>query len=94
MPNGHDKNWVRLCAIIDGFRMRHGRWPTRVRMPEGCIADLRDRVFTRRDFEKITAKVTLIPDEHSMAAEDDRGASFAYGEKRPGARAWLGVDTG
>ncbi|HEY0793169.1 MAG TPA: hypothetical protein VGD78_19045 [Chthoniobacterales bacterium] len=94
MPNGHDKNWVRLCVTINGFRMRYGRWPSRVRMPEGCIADLRDRLFTGPEFEKITAKITLIPDEQSIVAEDDSGASFAYGEQRPGAGACLGVDTG
>jgi len=28
MPNGDDKNWVRLCAALDGFFGRYGRWPT------------------------------------------------------------------
>jgi hypothetical protein len=93
MPNGHDKNWIRLCITIDGFRMRHGGWPNRVFMPEVCIADLRDNLFTVRDFAKITAKITLVPDERSIFAEDDSGASFTYGEECPSAAGWLGVDT-
>lgn len=92
MPNGHDKNWIRLCITIDGFRMRHGHWPNRVCMPEVCIADLQDRLFTARDFAKITAKITLVPEERSIVAEDDSGASFIYGEECPSAAGWLGVD--
>ena len=30
MPNGADKNFVRLCAALNGFRLRYGKWPTRV----------------------------------------------------------------
>jgi hypothetical protein len=63
-------------------------------MPEDCIADLRDRLFTVRDFAKITAKITLVPDERSIVAEDDSGASFSYDEEAPSAAGWLGVDPG
>jgi hypothetical protein len=29
MPNGFDKNWVRMCKVINDFHWLHGRWPTR-----------------------------------------------------------------
>ncbi|HEY7240434.1 MAG TPA: hypothetical protein VH600_14765 [Burkholderiales bacterium] len=98
MPNGHDKNWVRLCAAIDGFRIRHGHWPIRVRMYPRSLEDLREHVFSRAAFAKIEGKVKLVADDAPMIAEDDTGAQYNYGkegfpEKRPtpNAAEWLGV---
>jgi hypothetical protein len=98
MPNGHDKNWVRLCAAIDGFRIRYGRWPTRVRIFPASLADIRDHLFTPDAYAQILAKVALVADEAAMVAEDDQGGSYSYGQEgfpseRPAPRAaeWLGV---
>ena len=98
MPNGHDKNWVRLCGAIDGFRVRYGRWPTRVRILPASLADIRDYLFTPEDYARIVAKVTLVADEAPIVAEDDLGGSYNYGQEgfpseRPTPRAadWLGV---
>jgi hypothetical protein len=97
MPNGHDKNWIRLCAAIDGFRSRYGRWPLRVRMHEMSLRDF-DFLFTKEDLARIYEKVALEPDEASMVAEDDSGDRYNYGEegfpeRAPDipAAAWLGV---
>ncbi len=97
MPNGHDKNWIRLCAAIYGFRSRYGRWPIRVRMYEMTLRDF-DFLFTREDLTRIAAKVALVPDEAPMIAEDDAGAHYNYGEEGFPERAcdiratdWLGV---
>ena len=98
MPNGHDKNWIRLCAAIDGFRVRYGRWPKRVRAYSLSLADLRDHLFTPTDYAQITAKVALVADEVGMVAEDDEGGSYDYGKDgfpserpTPSAAEWLGV---
>ena len=98
MPNGHDKNWIRLCAAIDGFRVRYGRWPERVRMHKISLDDFCPLIFTPADFAKIAHKVELIADEATMVAEDDTGASYNYGEEgfpserpKPSAAEWLGV---
>src|SRR5437879_8053751 len=101
MPNGHDKNWVRLCAAIDGFRVRYGRWPIRVRISGALLADIRDHLFTRDDYARILAKLSLIEDESpkviEIVAEDDSGGRYRYGEgfpvrgRSPGASEWLGV---
>jgi len=48
MPNGGDKNFIRLCGAIEGFRVRFGTWPTAVRLFPPMIADLRDHVLGRR----------------------------------------------
>lgn len=98
MPNGHDRTWCRLCAAINGFRVRHGHWPTRVRLYPISLAEIRDDLFTPDDFAKILAKVQLIPDDAPMIAEDDSGNHFNYGEEEfpderpsPDAAEWLGV---
>lgn len=98
MPNGHDKNWIRLCAAINGFRSRYSRWPTRVRIHPLSLADLRDHLFAPSEFAQITSRVELVADGASMIAEDDTGASYDYGREgfppegaEPTAEEWLGV---
>jgi hypothetical protein len=98
MPNGHDKNWRRLCAAIDGFRARYERWPTRVLVHPRCLADIRDRLLTSEDYESVCGKVSLIEDDGPMIAEDDLGNRFSYGNEEmpkerptPGASDWLAV---
>ena len=98
MPNGHAKNWIRLCGAIDGFRLRYDRWPTRVRIFPASLADIRDHLFTPDDYAQILAKVALVADEAATVAEDDQGGSYSYGQEgspseRPTLRAaeWLGV---
>jgi hypothetical protein len=97
MPNGHDKNWYRLCGAIDGFRLRYGRWPIRVRMHRLSLQDF-GYLFSREDFTRITAKVELLSYDGPMVAEDDSGASYNYNtegfpDRAPDVRAkdWLGV---
>ena len=98
MPNGHDRNWVRVCAAVDGFYIRYGRWPTRVRLFPVTLADIRDHLFTPNDYARITSKVSLVPDEAPVIAEDDSGASYSYGKEgfpkrrpSPSAEEWFGV---
>jgi hypothetical protein len=99
MPNGADKNFVRLCCAIDGFRIRYKAWPTAVRLRAGIIADLRDHVLGVEAFAKVEAKVRLIPDEALMIAEDVTGRAYDYEKNGPPsqepdirAQDWLGVE--
>lgn len=93
MPNGIDKNWYRMCAAIDGFRARYGRWPTSIRLPEGAI----DNLFQDETLDKLERKIVLIYDGSPYIAEDDAGNSHRYGqgeefaESDIPARAWLDV---
>jgi hypothetical protein len=73
MPNGHDKNWVRLPGAIDGFRMRFGCWPVRVRMFPGSLRNIQEDLFSADLFAELYSKVQLIPDEAPMVAEDVSG---------------------
>ena len=98
MPNRNDKNWIRLCAAVDGFSLRFDAWPTRVRMYPGCLTNLRDHLFTDTSYSQLLSKIELVPDEASMVAENDAGQSYDYGKEgfshpRPETRAvdWFGV---
>jgi len=92
MPNGHDRNWVRLQASIAGFFVRYSTWPSRVRLFPGAADDLNENVFTEAAFRRIIEKVTLMADpDAAFVAEDDAGHSFNYGAEGmiPG---WYQID--
>ena len=81
MPNGDDRDWIRLCAAIDGFRSVHGAWPTRVRARHGFIQGLRDHLFSPDAYARLTSRIELVPDEASIVAEDGSGRSYDYGRQ-------------
>ena len=97
MPNGHDKNWYRLCGALDGFRSRYGRWPTRVCLPSIIMNDLRN-LFAGRDFLTLTSKLQFVLDDARIVAADEDGGKYSYGDEgfpdhrpNPSAAEWLGV---
>ena len=82
MPNGDDATWVRVCAAIDGFRARYGRWPTRVRLFPAALEGLRDHVLTPQGFAVVVSVIELAPDEAApMIAEGAAGESYNYGRE-------------
>jgi len=97
MPNGHDKNWHRLCGAVDGFRSRYARWPTRVRLPGIIMNDLWN-LFTERDFLTLTSKLQFVLDDARIVADDDDGGKYSYSDEgfpyhrpNPSAAEWFGV---
>jgi hypothetical protein len=95
MPNGIDKNWIRMCAALDGFRARYGSWPTKIRLPEGAI----EALFTAGTLARLEQKVRFIYDGSPFLAEDETGRSYSYGQEgfsnQPPdipATEWLGVE--
>jgi len=98
LPNGYDRNWIRLCAAIDGFRSRYQRWPTRIRLHPETLKNLQEDVFTPASFREIEEHLQFVTDNSPIVAEDDLGGRYSYGEEgfplaRPDtdARTWLGV---
>lgn len=82
------KNWVRLCDTIDGFRVEHGRWPTKILLPEGILDDLKLHVFTKERFTRIEENLSFVVEDVPIVAADDSGRSYSYGDvgfpkKRP-----------
>ena len=97
MPNGHDRNWFRLCGAVDGFFVRFGHWPTRVRLSPGYVSDLQG-LFTPEDWDSILSKVDFVSEEAPIVAEDDAGNAYSYGQEgfpderpTPDAWTWFGV---
>ena len=99
MPNGHDRNWIRFCGAVDGYRARYGKWPPRVAMEQVYCDDLR-RMFAEAEFAAIEARIELrARDGAHMIAEDDAGNVYDYGregfsdvEPDERARDWFGVE--
>ena len=94
MPNGIDRNWVRFCAAVNGFRARYHHWPTKMRMYENAIEFL----FKPDTVSKLKEKMKLIYDDSPFIAEDDHGNCYNYADEgfsdvQPDidARAWLEV---
>jgi hypothetical protein len=81
MPNGHDKNRIRLLGAIDGFRAKHDAWPTRVSIFPGSLRDIREDLFSPDLYAKLTDRVQLIANEAPFVAEDDHGNSYSLGPK-------------
>lgn len=99
MPNGADKNFVRLCAALNGFKLRYEKWPARVVIYPISLQDLREFVLSPGDFRTVADKVDLVEGDAGFRAEDDTGNSYDYGsegfpetEPSPSAREWLGVE--
>jgi hypothetical protein len=82
--------WLQLCEVINDFRWRHGRWPTRFRMSARQLESVR-ALFTPQDFAKLAAKIEFITDAAAYKAEDERGASCGYRQELLRADGWLGV---
>lgn len=99
MPNGVDKNWVRLCRALEGFHAVHGHWPSRVRVYPDCLVDLKRHLFRPTTWRRITEKIAFVAGKEApFIAEDAEGRRFSYGtDVAPEPRApvsaeeWLGV---
>jgi hypothetical protein len=99
MPNGHDKNLIRLFAAIDGFRVDYNRWPARILIQPESLEDIRHHLLTPSEYNQIISKIKLIElDGATFIAQDDLDGSYTYGhegfpDKRPTpcAEEWLGM---
>ena len=97
MPNGRSKNWIRLCAAIDGFRVRYNQWPTKIRLNIIYYESIRS-LFKPDDFRELINKLQFVIDDAHFVAEDDTGRTYDYSKEsfpdtKPPiqAREWLGV---
>jgi len=85
MPNGDDKNWVRICTAVDGFRGRYGRWPAGVRLPPDYFEDVVGHILSPVGFAMVSSVFAIIPDDElskrvAIIAFGEAGAEFQYGE--------------
>jgi len=91
-------NLVRVIEALNGFRAKHGSWPTELLIYPQAIANLRDDHLTKLGFSLLKNKVRLIhTNDLVLIARDDEGRTFDYGSEgwsrgRPkeSAEDWLG----
>ena len=73
MPNGDDKNFVRLRYACSAFRAKYGEWPVEARMHPGILWDLA-RLFEHDDFVALGTRVRLrTRDEMTLSVGSHRG---------------------
>lgn len=77
MQDNDHRNWVRLCDTIDGFRVEHGRWPTKILLPEGILEAFKLHVFTKERFTRIEENLSFVVEDVPIVAEDDSGRSYS-----------------
>ena len=97
MPNGEDRNWVRLCIAVNGFPARYQKWPETALLSKGLAEDIK-RMFKPLDYEAVLTKLEIVEvaDEGHIELVDKAGNSFKYGEEWDfeldgDARSWFGV---
>lgn len=95
MPNGSDKNFVRLCLTVDGFHKRYGYWPTRIRIGPILLEDLWLHVLGHEQFEELTKRIEFVIDGNVSLLAEDGERRFVYGRDPVNddysAEDWLGV---
>ena len=81
MPNGDDKNWVRLCIAVEGFRARYQKWPETALLSKGLAENIK-RMFKPLDYEAVLTKLEIVEVEDAYHIElvDKAGNSFKYGK--------------
>lgn len=80
MANGHDKNWIRVCGAVDGFRQRYGHWPVRVRVMPEALANLVNSILTPEGLAVVNSKFELVVEDGAeMIAEGPDGETYCYG---------------
>lgn len=98
MANGEDKNFIRMMAAINGFRVKYNKWPTHIRTYPGIIEDIENYVLGPESFKLLTNKLKLIKDnDYMMLAEDTEGNKYDYEsngfpEKEPDIQAYIWLD--
>lgn len=96
---GGSKSLVRLLAAIEGFYVKHGHWPMRVRVFPGFIHSIKNDILSEAQYAALASKIELVPDEEApVVAEDSEGRTYSYGmegfsKSKPVIRAeqWLGL---
>ena len=97
MPNGEDRNWVRLCIAVNGFRARYQKWPETALLSKGTAEDIKG-LFKPLTYEAVLTKFEIVEVEDAYHIElvDQVGNSFKYGEESDfqpdvDASSWFGV---
>jgi hypothetical protein len=80
MPNGDDRDLIRMLSTIGGFRILYGRWPKCLRLEPCVIRDL-NHFLSQEELSSLNDKIQIVPlDDEDFIAEDDEGHSYSLME--------------
>ena len=68
MPNGEDRNWVRLCIAVNGFRARYQKWPETALLSKGTAEDIKS-LFKPLTYEAVLEKLEIVEVEDEYHIE-------------------------
>jgi hypothetical protein len=85
MPNGEDRDIIRMLSAIRGFRIKFGGWPKIIKI-EPHVLNVLQHFLSKDEFVKLTEKIEIvIIDDEDFIAENDKGQSYSlmeYGHPR------------
>lgn len=97
MPNGVDKNLVRLSIACAQFRATHGTWPSEARVAPIVMWSF-GQLFDLDNFEQLCKRLRLRTTTNALLAVGTTKAHHVYSgaegadwQRVDEARAWLGV---
>jgi hypothetical protein len=84
--NGDEKNWVRLCLTVDGFRARYGRWPTEVHLQPAYFGDVVGHILSPAGYALVSRRFRIVcdqdlPEDVTFVAVGNSNEKFRYGEE-------------
>ncbi len=91
----------RILMATEGFRIKHGRWPTKLEIAADWMEPLLSAHLTRAGLARLqrTLRVEIGPDRSPLRMLDESGAVFDYSKEGPehrkyeqAALIWLGFD--
>ena len=100
VPNGFDKNLIRLRMACAAYNARFGAWPSEARLEPIILQNLA-QILDEKNFQRLADKLelrtTTREDQHVVVVGAD--GQFVYGREEPShgptdyerARRWLGV---
>jgi hypothetical protein len=77
MPNGVDKNLVRLAIACASFRERHGEWPTEARLAPIVLWDY-GQLLDADNFELLCSRLHIRVTRHAHIAVGTANAHIVY----------------
>lgn len=77
MPNGVDKNLVRLAIACASFRQRYGDWPTEARVAPIVLWDY-GQLLDPESFQRLCQRLRLRTTKHAHLAVGNSHAHLVY----------------
>ncbi|MDP2228364.1 MAG: NUDIX hydrolase [Moraxellaceae bacterium] len=71
----------RIIFAVNGFRCRHGEWPTRIKMDASMADAIQDHVLTPLGWTMMSAKMDIVRISEGTVIAENRTSFFEYDAK-------------